>query len=322
MIRHVILAKMGANQRLDKFLTDVVSGSSRTTIKKMINEGLVTVNGETSKPSLILNGNEEISYQVILKEESDDYLVPENIELDIIYEDTDIIAINKPAGLTVHPGAGQKTNTLANGLIYHFRDLSNINGKVRPGIVHRLDKQTSGVMLVAKNNEAHTNLSRQFEAREIKKEYYAVTWGIFSSKEGKITLPLSRSKKDPTSYVGNDNGKKAITSYTSKSLGDYTSEVIFKPKTGRTHQIRVHSASLGNPIFGDSKYGGGNNRSKGFLPEVSKILNNSLKNLGRHALHSKSITFSHPSNKKLKSISAKIPAEFETLKIELSSLHV
>ena len=321
MSRHVILAKRGANQRLDKFLTDVVSESSRTTIKKMINEGLVTVNGEVSKPSLILIGNEKISYQIALKEENGSYLTPENIELDIIYEDTDIIAINKPAGLTVHPGAGQKTNTLANGLIYHFHDLSNVNGKVRPGIVHRLDKETSGVMLVAKSNEAHTNLSRQFEAREIKKEYYAVTWGIFTSKEGKITLPLSRSKKDPTSYVGDDNGKKAITSFISKPLGDYTSEVIFKPKTGRTHQIRVHSASLGNPIFGDSKYGGGNNRSKGFLPEVSKALNNSLKNLGRHALHAKSITFSHPSTKKLKSISAKIPSDFQTLKMELSNLH-
>ena len=321
MSRHVILAKTGANQRLDKFLTDVVLGSSRTTIKKMINEGLVTVNGEVSKPSLILNGNEKISYQIPLKEENGGYLTPENIELDIIYEDTDIIAINKPAGLTVHPGAGQKTNTLANGLIYHFHYLSNVNGKVRPGIVHRLDKETSGVMLVAKSNEAHTNLSRQFEAREIKKEYYAVTWGIFTSKEGKITLPLSRSKKDPTSYVADDNGKKAITSFISKPLGDYTSEVIFKPKTGRTHQIRVHSASLGNPIFGDSKYGGGNNRSKGFLPEVSKALNNSLKNLGRHALHAKSITFSHPSTKKLKSISAKIPTELQTLKMELSNLH-
>ena len=321
MSRHVILAKTGANQRLDKFLTDVVSGSSRTAIKKMINEGLVTVNGEVSKPSLILNGNEKISYQIALKEENGGYLTPENIELDIIYEDTDIIAINKPAGLTVHPGAGQKTNTLANALIYHFHDLSNVNGKVRPGIVHRLDKETSGVMLVAKSNEAHTNLSRQFEAREIKKEYYAVTWGIFTSKEGKITLPLSRSKKDPTSYIGDDNGKKAITSFFSKPLGANTSEVIFKPKTGRTHQIRVHSASLGNPIFGDSKYGGGNNRSKGFLPEVSKALNNSLKNLGRHALHAKSITFSHPSTKKLKSISAKIPAELQTLKMELSNLH-
>ena len=131
MSRHTILAKMGANQRLDKFLTDVVSGSSRTTIKKMINEGLVTVNGETSKPSLILYGNEEISYQKTIKDESDDYLAPENIELNIIYEDKDIIAINKPAGLTVHPGAGQKTNTLANGLIYHFRDKNMIQDLVK-----------------------------------------------------------------------------------------------------------------------------------------------------------------------------------------------
>ena len=322
MTKHTVLAKEGANQRLDKFLSDIIPELSRSIIKKMITEGMVFVDGEVSKPSLRLDGNEKISYDMIEKENVVDYLVPQDIDLEIIYEDNDIIAIDKPAGLTVHPGAGQKNNTVANALIFHFRNLSNINGGIRPGIVHRLDKETSGVMLVAKNNDAHVNLSNQFEARKVKKEYNAITWGNFTKENGDITLSLARSKKDPTAYVVNDNGKEAETSYSSKPLGGYASEVVFKPKTGRTHQIRVHSSSIGNPIFGDNKYGGGNNRSKGFLPEVSKILNNSLKNLGRHALHAKSITFSHPSNKKVKTISTKTPLEIEKLKMELSSLHV
>ena len=322
MSKYVISAIKGKKQRVDKFLSDFISGSSRSTIKKMISEGLVFVDGEIPKPSLKLVGNEKISYDLLKKEKEFNYLTPQDINLEIIYEDNFIAAINKPAGIVVHPGAGQKDNTIVNGLIFHFDKLSTINGSVRPGIVHRLDKETSGVMLVAKNNDAHANLSNQFEKREIIKEYKAITWGSFEMKKGEIATSIGRSKKDPTSYIVHGNGRDAKTSYASKPLGSYASEVIFKPKTGRTHQIRVHSSSIGNPIFGDSKYGGGNSKSKGFLPEVSKVLENSLKNLGRHALHAKSITFTHPSTKKTKTVTAKIPVEIEILKKELSTLHV
>ncbi len=320
MTKNTLSAKNGANQRLDKFLSEKIIGISRSRIKKMIADGMVFVDGEIPKPSLLLEGNEKISYDILVEEVSD-YLIPQNIDLNIIYEDKDILAINKPSGIIVHPGAGQKKDTIANALRYRFQELSDLNGTARPGVVHRLDKDTSGVMLIAKNNKAHINLSHQFEKREIDKEYYAIAWGIFANEVGEISFPLARRKKDPTSYVASESGKNSLTLYRSKHLGSFASEVVFRPKTGRTHQIRVHSSTLGNPIFGDTKYGGGYKKSRGFLPEVSKIFNNLLKNLNRHALHAESITFSHPRTNKIKTISAEIPLEFLTLKEELTKLH-
>lgn len=321
MSKYTISASDGKNQRLDKFLSVYISKSSRSTIKKMINEGLVFVNGETTKPSFILDGSEKISYDLIEEKEKSENLTPQDIDLEIIYEDNDIVAINKPAGITVHPGAGQNDGTIANALVFRFNSLSNVNGTIRPGIVHRLDKDTSGVMLVAKNNNAHANLSNQFEMRSINKEYKAITWGLFSDEKGEINSSIARSKRDPTSYIIDSNGRNAHTSYVSKALGSFASEVVFHPKTGRTHQIRVHSSSIGNPIFGDNKYGGGKNKSKGYLPEVSKILENLLKKIDRQALHAKSITFTHPSSKKTKTIAAEIPNEIKILKKELASLY-
>ena len=152
MSKYTLSASNGKNQRLDKFLSVYISKSSRSTIKKMINEGLVLVNGEITKPSFILDGSEKISYDLIEEKEKSENLTPQDIDLEIIYEDNDIVAINKPAGITVHPGAGQNDGTIANALVFRFNSLSNVNGMIRPGIVHRLDKDTSGVMLVAKNN--------------------------------------------------------------------------------------------------------------------------------------------------------------------------
>ena len=321
MTTATILAKNGSKKRLDKFLSDYLEGSSRTSVKKMISEGMVFVNGEKAKPSLVLEGTEKISYTIKKLDKTLDHIEPEDIDLDILFEDDEIIAINKPSGITVHPGAGQKDGTLVNGLVFHFNKLSNLNGDLRPGIIHRLDKNTSGVMIIAKNNNTHAKLSNQFEKRLINKEYIAVTWGSFDNSKGEINLPIARSKKDPTSFTVNSTGKEALTSYYSKRLGDYASEVKFEPKTGRTHQIRVHAASLGNPIFGDEKYGGGATRSKGFLPEVSKQLTLSINKLGRHALHAKKITFSHPINNKPVTISADLPKELNQLISELNNLN-
>jgi len=316
-----ILAINGSNKRLDKFLSDYLEELSRDSVKKMILDGMVFVNGEKVKPSLVLQGTEKISYTINKLDKTLDHIEPEDIDLDILFEDDDIIAINKSSGITVHPGAGQKDGTLVNGLVFHFNKLSNLNGNFRPGIVHRLDKNTSGIMIIAKNNNAHAKLSSQFEKRLINKQYFAVTWGSFKNKQGEINSPIARSKKDPTSFIIDKTGKEALTNYYSKQLGGYASEVKFEPKTGRTHQIRVHSASLGNPIFGDEKYGGGGRRSKGFLPEVSKQLTLSINKLGRHALHAKKIMFSHPINNKPITISADLPKELNQLINELNNLN-
>ena len=178
---------------------------------------------------------------------------------------------NKSSGIIVHPGIGVNSGTVANGLAYHFQKLSNINGDLRPGIVHRLDKDTSGVMVIAKTNSAHVFLADQFKERKVKKKYSGLTWGIWGNESGEINEPLSRDKKDPTKYSINANGKNSITKFEVKKIFRHSSLVSFFPLTGRTHQIRIHCSHHGHPIFGDEKYGGGISRSKGFIPESTLV---------------------------------------------------
>jgi len=197
----------------------------------------------------------------------------------------------------VHPGTGMVDNTLLNGLLYHTSSLSNVNGPSRLGIVHRLDKDTSGIMVVAKTNSAHRFIAEQFEKRKIIKTYISLTWGIWEINEGAIDKPIKRKQSDPTAFTVNEMGRNAFTSYKVENSWRYISKVQFKPKTGRTHQIRVHSSFMGHPIISDNKYGGGKNRVKGFLPEVSKDLKRILQIFNRQALHAYSIEFIHPRTK-------------------------
>ena len=234
--------------------------------------------------------------------------------MDIVYEDETIIGINKPAGLVVHPGVGNRTGTLVNGLIYHFQTLSTLNGELRPGIVHRLDKDTSGVMIIAKTDTAHADLSKQFETKTVQKKYVGITWGLWQEKGGRIETKLLRKKSDPTLFeVHLDKGKTSVTHYKVLEEGRYYSLVHFIPKTGRTHQIRVHSAHQNHPIMGDRKYGGGLSKIKGFIPEVGKILKKELERLNRHALHSETICIQHPETKSDIEIHAPLPDELNLL---------
>jgi len=299
------------NMRLDKYLSENLDQLSRSKIQNLINDGKVMINGEQEKSSYRLNGNESI---VVYLDEDETLInnhVAQEIPLTIIHEDDDILIIDKQAGLVVHPGTGMNDNTLLNGLLYYTSSLSDINGPSRLGIVHRLDKDTSGIMVVAKTNSAHKYIAEQFEKRNIIKTYISLTWGIWEITEGSIDNPIKRKRSDPTVFTVDKTGRNAFTSYKVENSWRYISKVQFKPKTGRTHQIRVHSSFMGHPIISDNKYGGGENRVKGFLPEVSKELKTILQIFNRQALHAYSIEFIHPKTKDNVKYISPLPNDFK-----------
>jgi len=299
------------NMRLDKYLSENLDQLSRSKIQNLINDGKVMINGEQEKSSYRLNGNESI---VVYLDEDETLInnhVAQEIPLTIIHEDDDILIIDKQAGLVVHPGTGMNDNTLLNGLLYYTSSLSDINGPSRLGIVHRLDKDTSGIMVVAKTNSAHKFIAEQFEKRNIIKTYKSLTWGIWEITGGSIDSPIKRKRSDPTVFTVDKTGRNAFTSYKVENSWRYISKVQFKPKTGRTHQIRVHSSFMGHPIISDNKYGGGENRVKGFLPEVSKELKTILQIFNRQALHAYSIEFIHPKTKDNVKYISPLPNDFK-----------
>ena len=303
--------------RLDIYLVKKLHPISRSKIKAFINSSFILVNNLKVKPGYILQNGDIVKVSIKNEAHDDESVLPEKIKINVIYEDEYIIAINKPSGLVVHPGVKNKQGTLVNGLISQFKNLSNINGETRRGIVHRLDADTSGVMLVAKTNSAHEWLSKQFKDRSVNKTYVSITWGKWMDKTGKIEGWISRKKSDPTTYQLNDSdqyGKHSITKYKVEKQYDNFARVLFYPITGRTHQIRIHSSHLGHPVFGDQKYGGGEKKTKGFRPELTKFFSEKLNKLGRHALHALSIEFElYKNNGKKIKLDAEIPNDFVDL---------
>ncbi len=283
------------DQRLDVFLTAQIPDlPSRSFIQKMIDQGLVTVNGQAAKRNTRLVINDEV--KAILDESTlpKTDLVAEQLKLDIFYEDDDIVIVNKPEGLTVHPASGDKTGTLVNGLLFHFgENLSDKNGDDRPGIVHRLDRDTSGLLLVAKNNTAHARLGRQFEKHTIYKKYIARVEGIVQFDQGMIDVPLERHRKyhDQRQVAKPGEGKEAVTLYQVLQRFKKTTLVALYPQTGRTHQLRVHMKHLGHPLLGDEKYG-------------------LTSNFPRLALHAMAIGFEHPTMKEQIEFSCPAPEIF------------
>jgi 23S rRNA pseudouridine1911/1915/1917 synthase len=243
-------------------------------------------------------------------------ILPTKIKLDIVYEDKDILIINKPAGMVVHPGAGNYKNTLVNALIYKYKKkLSDINGNTRPGIVHRIDKETSGLLVVAKNNKAHSNLGKQFNDHTIERTYQALTWGVLRPLSGRIETLIGRSRKNrQLMSVTEITGKKSITNY--KTLKVFNIKDIpkislleCKLETGRTHQIRVHMAYKGNSLLGDKQYGKKNLRFK----KINEDFEDKLKVLDRQALHAMSLGFIHPTSSKLINFQSKLPKDFKKI---------
>ncbi|MDU5105651.1 MULTISPECIES: RluA family pseudouridine synthase [unclassified Clostridium] len=276
--------------RIDKYLSANIEGKSRSFIQGLIDSDSVIVNEKKIKSNYKLKDKDIV--EVVMPEPVELDVKPEKLDLNIIYEDKDIIVLNKPQGVVVHPAPGNYSGTLVNGLLYHCNDLSGINGVIRPGIVHRIDKDTSGILVIAKNDEAHNVLAEQFKEHSIKREYYALVEGKFSKLEGTIDKPLGRNKKDRLKMAIVEDGKRAVTHY--KVLEQYnnnTSLIKCILETGRTHQIRVHMASIGHPLVGDPLYGSKKQKFK----------------LNGQVLHAKTLGFIHPTSKEYMEFDSELP---------------
>ena len=297
------------NIRLDIFLQEYFHSISRTKIKECITQNKILLNKQFVKPSYILKGDEIIDYNFSLSNSLIN-IIPEEINLNIIYEDDYLIVINKPSGLVVHPGAGISNGTLVNGLVFHFSQLSSLNN-LRPGIIHRLDKETSGVILIAKDNETHFKLSKQFENRTIKKVYRAFVWGNINDK-GLIKGFINRDRKNRTTFVLNDYEKGKYSESLFKKISYFSplSYIEVRPKTGRTHQIRVHLQSITHSIVCDNSYGGGEDKIKSYHMKYNSLLKLIIKSINRVALHAYSIEIIHPITLKKIKFTAPIPDDF------------
>ena len=322
MIKKTFQVKGSKETRLDKYLSSLMENESRNIIQHHIKNSSIIVNGKSIKPSYLLQDGDVIDVLINFEKKIvNSALVPEDIDIDVLYEDQEIIAVNKPSGLVIHPGIQNEKGTLANALVYHFDNLSDVNGENRRGIVHRLDADTSGVVLVAKTNESHRWLANQFKTRTIQKVYYAITWGKWSMTEGVIEGKMIRKKSDPTSYTieKGEDGKYSKSFFKVLKQFSNFSCLEFRPHTGRTHQIRVHASSVGNPIFGDEKYGGGIKKSNEFNPKFGKNASNLISTINRHALHASSIEFElMNSNGKRIKIDSPIPEELISLEKSLA----
>jgi 23S rRNA pseudouridine1911/1915/1917 synthase len=302
-------------KRLDIFLRENIKNFTRSYLKKIIENKQVRLNTSIlTAPSTKIKDKDEIVINIIDKKSEN--LKPKKIKLDVIYEDKDILVINKPKGMVVHPGAGNYKNTLVNALIYKYKKgLSNINGTLRPGIVHRIDKETSGLLVIAKNNLAHANLGNQFSKHSIKRRYICLSWGIVRPLDGKIITLITRDKKNRQLMTVSDfNGKKAITNY--KTLEVFNIKDIPKIsliecrlETGRTHQIRVHLKYKGASLLGDKQYGKKNIKFKKINSDFFQKLNE----LSGQALHAKTLEFAHPVTKKWMSFSSDLPEGFKKI---------
>ena len=279
-------------ERIDSFLSEKTD-FTRTRIQQLIKDRSITVNGKPTKSSYKIEENDEIAIEVPEVETTE--IKPENIKIDIVYEDSDIAVINKQAGLVVHPAHGHYSGTLVNAILYHIKDLSGINGEIRPGIVHRLDKDTSGLIVIAKNDKVHAALTEMFQEKKIRKTYLAILKGKLNKSEGKIVTQIGRDKNDRKKMTVIDDaakGKNAITNYRVISQNKLFTLVKVNIETGRTHQIRVHMRYLGYPILGDSVYGRKDNEK-------------------RQMLHAYKLEFIHPVTGRQMEFTGEIPEDFQ-----------
>jgi 23S rRNA pseudouridine1911/1915/1917 synthase len=299
-IRKLIVDDEKAGERLDAFISEQINNLSRSMVKSLINDSKVMVGGEGKKPSYHVQEGDEII--ISIPEPQAVAIIAQDINLEIIYQDKDIAIINKPKGMVVHPAHGNWDHTLVNALLYHIKDLSGLNGELRPGIVHRLDKDTSGIMIVAKNDTAHRDLAEQIQEHSINREYTAMVHGIIKENAGTIEAPIGRSKIDRKKMAVTANGKPAISNYrVIKRFNDYTL-VNVKLFTGRTHQIRVHFAYIKHSVVGDPLYGSKND------------------NLGLESqvLHAHLLGFIHPATREYMEFRSPLPDYIQKIIAQLN----
>ncbi|SEF68284.1 ribosomal large subunit pseudouridine synthase D [Caloramator fervidus] len=294
-VRTFVVEDINVGKRIDVYLSEIIEDMSRSRIQKLIEEEKIKVNGNVTKSNYKIKANDEITVEIPDPVKLE--IVAEDIEIEILYEDDDIVVVNKPQGMVVHPAAGNYTGTLVNALLKKCKTLSSINGVIRPGIVHRIDKDTSGVLVVAKNDYAHQHLAEQIKEHTVKRIYIALTEGVIKQDMGTIDKPIGRHPVHRKKMAIVENGKRAVTHF--KVLERFKENTLVEARleTGRTHQIRVHMASIGHPLVGDPVYGYKKQKFK----------------LNGQALHAKVLGFIHPRTGKYMEFSSPLPDYFEEL---------
>ena len=307
---HLAVPVESAPERLDLFLRPRCPELSRSRIQTLIKAGAIRVNGAPTRPAYLVQPGDEIAIELPQPEPSAAH--PEALPLSIAYEDDDLLVVNKAAGMTVHPAPGATEGTLVNALLHHCRDLSGVNGALRPGIVHRLDKDTSGLLLVAKRDAAHRTLAASLQAHQIERHYIALVWGVVRGEDERIEAPIGRHSKNRKKMAVVADGRAAATNFKVVKHCPFTTLVECQLETGRTHQIRVHLAHIGHPVFGDPVYGG-RDQARGIRPEYRRQANWMLSLIKRQALHAKKLRFAHPTTGETMEFTAPLPEDLQAV---------
>ena len=294
-------------ERLDRFVPRVLEDLSRSRVQGLVAEGAVLVNDAAKRSGYRLRIGDRVTVQV--PDPVELVARPEDLPLAVVHEDADLLVVDKPAGMAVHPAPGSPSGTLVNALLHHCRDLSGINGVLRPGIVHRLDRGTTGLLMVAKNDTAHRGLAAQLEERSVERCYAALVWGS-PAEEGVVDEPLDRNPADRKRMAVVEGGRRAVTRFRRRRALGFLSLLELRLETGRTHQIRVHMQHLGHPVFGDPVYGG-RTRVRGIEPRLREAARRLLEGLDRQALHAASLGFTHPRSGEALRFESPLPEDME-----------
>ena len=303
----IIIPPKKSKERIDTFLTRELPRFSRSQVQLMLKEERILVDGKPVKSNYPVRPDQTITVMLPKPRRFD--LEPEDIPLDIVFEDDYLLIINKPAGMVVHPAQGHHSGTLVHALLFHCDRLSSMNDTTRPGIVHRLDKDTSGLLIAVKDDYVHRKLAEQFSEKSVERQYQAVVWRHFNKKSGTIETLLNRSTRDRKVFTVAKEGKRAVTHYELVERFDFLSLISLRLETGRTHQIRVHLSHLGHPVFGDQTYGGRSRPMGGLNRERTAFAQHLLKLMPRQALHAKTLGFIHPVSKEKMMFSSELPED-------------